>query len=309
MTVLTDLQTLASFMQAKITESQSDVAKYQTSLATVQAAITALTPVAPPPPPVSPPPVSPPPVSPPPVSPPPVSPPPVSWTPPVISPALPDSQASFSYLGLQWWAQSGNAQGITFPAPYVIRCYNTPADHWYFDANRVPPDNRSEIACKTHIPNGTRVGMQVDILWEASANNDAAYLTFLQARDTVEVNSSPFAFMMQYQSDRPRINLYYNGGYKDIYSDANPMVRSTWYHYDIDLLINAWGQSNGLCKVTRNGTVLANLSNISIGWSGMGTAWYFKHGVYRGAASGSLATNQGMQFRNLKIINPFSGTF
>lgn len=219
-------------------------------------------------------------------------------TTPTISPALPDPNASTTFLGEDWWVQSGRSDGIVFTGPDAFTAQNGTTDFWYFDSAH--DRNRSEIAQKVATPNGTAKVVEVDITWPSGAANDADFLSFLQWRDTANINSAPFAFMMQWKSDKMRISLYHSGAYHDVYTDSAAFPRDTAVHFKIETKISGYASPTGYCKITRDGVVIVNITGVTIGWSGMGSGCYFKAGVYRGNEPG-LTTFQQMVFENLRI--------
>lgn len=228
----------------------------------------------------------------------------MSW-PPVISPALPNVNAQFNYLGEQWWAQSGNASGISFPAVNTVRAFNTPTDFWGDPPDSTNHDrNRSEMAEVNLRPFGTRIYFSFDVMWEAGGANDADYLTWTQLRQQDNNGSAIIALIQDFKAETTRFSIQYNGSFQNYFTGL-PFTRGQVYHWEFDVLIPPWGQSNGIVNVKRDGVTLVNLTGVSIGYATMGTGFYVKQGVYRGNEPG-LTTNQAMQFSNLQIVSPYS---
>jgi hypothetical protein len=201
--------------------------------------------------------------------------------------------------GSDYWVQNaGKSWSLTSPAANTLRFEVRPGDVW----SAVDPSSkeRSEIAGTTSYAQGTQLNVSYGFQVEPGVTNNAPWLVVGQFHQTADTSTSGWSppFEIDLNGDKMSIVVDEAGGganswsaYKTVYTDSQNITRGHTYAMQITADFGA----NGYLHVVRDGVTLVDYHG-PMGYSGMGDV-YWKEGIYRGAASTTIAAD----YSNLSV--------
>lgn len=201
-----------------------------------------------------------------------------------------------SYLDQKLYVQnSGNAWSYQNTGD-VARFEVHAGDKWAQDGTQAK--ERSEVATSEKLAFGKEYDVSFSLMIEPGAKNTAEWMTLVQIQSTFdagEAGHSP-AFAIEMVGDRMRIvtrdssqllSTAADTHYVRQYTDVADVSRGVWYDFKIHVTLDAFG--GGALDVTRNGVNLVNYHG-AVGFNDL-VGSYLKLGVYRAAASETIAVN------------------
>lgn len=155
--------------------------------------------------------------------------------------------------------------------------------HWW-DASVAHPTERSEIADRTVIPDGTPLHISYDFNIEPGAPNTAYFLVLgqLHQNDYPGAPALSPSFDIALKGERMQINIKYtdaagNPASKELFLDTADFQRGHFYQMDIKAVFDPAG--NGRLVVERDGTTIVDYSG-PLGYAHQ-SGVYWKEGIYR----------------------------
>ncbi|MFE1598241.1 heparin lyase I family protein [Methylobacterium sp. ID0610] len=162
-------------------------------------------------------------------------------------------------------------------------------DTWVNDPSN---KNRSEIAMRSDIADGSKIGVSYTMMVEPGAANTANFTILGQFHQSESGGGKGLAppFAIGLEGDNMVVKVAYRDAtgkdvVESIFTDRAPIQRGHAYDFDIQASFDPDG--SGHIAVMRDGVKIVDYSG-RLGWPGQ-TGVYWKEGIYRGDAPETLA--------------------
>ncbi|MFE1601530.1 heparin lyase I family protein [Methylobacterium sp. ID0610] len=174
-------------------------------------------------------------------------------------------------------------------APNSYRFEVRAGDTWVSDPSN---KNRSEIAMRSDIADGSKIGVSYTMMVEPGAANTANFTILGQFHQSESGGGKGLAppFAIGLEGDNMVVKVAYRDAtgkdvVESIFTDRAPIQRGHAYDFDIQASFDPDG--SGHIAVMRDGVKIVDYSG-RLGWPGQ-TGVYWKEGIYRGDAPETLA--------------------
>jgi Polysaccharide lyase len=193
-------------------------------------------------------------------------------------------------------ANANKSWSLTEPDANTLQFSVHSGDNWstsgWSDLTNDRGANRSEVEFSPTYAAGTQINVSEQLTVQPGPTNTASFLDLNQLHSTTQSPPSPFTLQLD-QSDHLEVVLQSPGNsYNLVYRSPNPIVRGQAMDLNFQLNMNPSG--SGYVGVWLDGTQIVNYHG-AVGAAG--AEYYWKEGIYRGAASETITAD----FSNVQI--------